>query len=47
MIMVLAPHRAVKASATAAKAGSPREREAGAPEPPPVETAGPAGTAGE
>lgn len=34
MIMVLAPHRAVKASATAARAGSAREREAGAAEAP-------------
>jgi translation initiation factor IF-3 len=51
MIMVLAPHRAVKASATAAKAGSPREREgdveAGAEEAPSVEAAEPAGTTGE
>ncbi|GLY26460.1 translation initiation factor IF-3 [Micromonospora echinospora] len=47
MIMVLAPHRATKAAATAARSGAPREREAGAAEAPPAEAAGPAGTTGE
>jgi translation initiation factor IF-3 len=50
MIMVLAPHRATKAAATAARSGSARERESGAVEAPPVggDTAtGPAGTSGE
>ena len=53
MIMVLAPHRAVKASATAATAartGGHRERESGAVEAPPTAgtpVAGPAGAAGE
>jgi translation initiation factor IF-3 len=51
--MVLAPHRATKAAATAAhtaahaaRAGSAREREAIANEAPPAD-AGPAGTTGE
>jgi translation initiation factor IF-3 len=46
MIMVLAPHRAVKASAvaaTASRGGSPRDRDAGAP---PPATPGPAGDTG-
>ena len=47
MIMVLAPHRATKAAAVAAKAGAPREREAGAAGAPPAEAAGPAGATGE
>lgn len=50
MIMVLAPHRATKAAATAARGGAlPRgERESGAAAAaPPAEAAGPAGTAGE
>lgn len=50
MIMVLAPHRATKAAATAARSGAlPRgERESGAAAAaPPAEAAGPAGTAGE
>ena len=53
MIMVLAPHRAVKASATAATAartGGHRERESGAVEAPPtadIPAAGPAGAVGE
>lgn len=50
MIMVLAPHRATKAAATAARGSAlPRgERESGAPEAaPPAEAAGPAGTTGE
>jgi translation initiation factor IF-3 len=58
MIMVLAPHRAVKASAvaaTAARGGAPRNQdsdEAVAPEDgvietSPAEAAGPAGTTGE
>jgi translation initiation factor IF-3 len=47
MIMVLAPHRATKAAATAARAGSPRERETGAEAAPPAEVAGPAGKTGE
>lgn len=50
MIMVLAPHRATKAAATAARGGAlPRgERESGAAAAaPPAEPAGPAGTAGE
>lgn len=47
MIMVLAPHRATKAAATAARGGgASRERETGA-ETPPAESAGPAGTTGE
>ncbi|MFG2103896.1 translation initiation factor IF-3 [Micromonospora echinaurantiaca] len=49
MIMVLAPHRATKAAATAARGGAlPRgERESGAPEAAPPAEAGPAGTTGE
>jgi translation initiation factor IF-3 len=48
MIMVLAPHRATKAAATAAKAGGPREREASeAEEPSSAEAAEPAGSVGE
>lgn len=47
MIMVLAPHRATKAAATAARSGAPREREAGAAEAPAAEEAEPAGTPGE
>ena len=53
MIMVLAPHRAVKASATAATAartGGHRERDSGAVEAPPTAgtpAAGPAATGGE
>jgi translation initiation factor IF-3 len=47
MIMVLAPHRATKAAATASRGGSARERESGAAEAPPARAAGPAGTTGE
>jgi translation initiation factor IF-3 len=48
MIMVLAPHRATKAAATAARGGAARERETGAAQAsPPAEAAGPAGTTGE
>ncbi|MDO3704250.1 translation initiation factor IF-3 [Micromonospora sp. C28SCA-DRY-2] len=49
MIMVLAPHRATKAAATAARGSAlPRgERESGAPEAAPPAEAGPAGTTGE
>jgi translation initiation factor IF-3 len=47
MIMVLAPHRATKAAATASRGGSARERESGAAEAPPARAAGAAGTAGE
>src|SRR5690606_26707543 len=47
MIMVLAPHKSVKASAAAAKSGSSRERASGAGKAPPAEKAGSAGNAGE
>src|SRR5690606_24983123 len=47
MIMVLAPHKAVKASAAAAKAGSARGRAAGAGEAPSAGRAGTTGGAGE
>jgi translation initiation factor IF-3 len=47
MIMVLAPHRATKAAATASRGGTSRERESSAATAPPARAAGPAGTAGE
>ena len=47
MIMVLAPHKSVKASAAAAKAGSSRERASGAGKTPPADKAGSTGSAGE
>ena len=47
MIMVLAPHRATKAAASASRSASERERASGGAEAPPARAAGPAGTTGE
>ncbi len=47
MIMVIAPHRATKAAATAAKTGAPREREDEAEEAPSAAPAEPVANSGE